>query len=309
MAQRCRELRVLCAVGVVAALSAGSVAGAATSSTKWAVGDCYAKADVDRDEVDLSSKVPCTKRHTVQIVGGAPLPTTLASAGLPTLLSATSPVRSTLAQLAALTCNAGNTISNVYRKLGSKLQPLMLSGNVTEFVPASPGRTGWVLPDAASFSAGTTDLLCIWEPDKAIKGADTGDIRQLETKSPLTPMRMCFDFKPDNSGADLAGCGKAHDKEMLILISQLVTGKPARIADWTDADWATFDEACAKFTTVLIGADRGDLLIRADTDGTVSASQGRRMFSCHAYTEDDKLQLPAGTLVGVGKAKIKFPKD
>jgi hypothetical protein len=286
----------------------GSAGGAPTNAAKWAAGDCFSSADVDADEVVLSSKVACSKEHTVQVTGGAALPASLASAGRTALVSPTSAQRPALIQFAAITCNAGALVPNVYKKLGKQLQRLMLSEDVTEFVPSSLGHIGWVLPDATSFAAGATDLICVFEPTKG-STATTSDVRELERRQTLPKLRLCRNFRADNSGADRASCAKPHDQESLIYISQLVTGKPANVSDWQDADYASYDAACSEFAKVIIGADRGDLLIRGETDPAAAVREGRRLIDCIAYTKDEKVQLPAGTLVGVGKAKIKFPNN
>jgi hypothetical protein len=306
-----RMLTGLCAIALAASgsLAAGGTAGAAAAKPTWAVGDCFAKADVDKDEVDLSSKVPCSKKHAVQIVGGGPLPASLVTAGRPALLTSGSPARAVLAAQTFVVCNAGNTVVNVYPKLGKKLQPLILSKNVVEFIPAVPGRGGWVLPDAESFAAGVTDLLCIFEPNPAEKGAQTSDVRKLESRKTLEGTRICRDFRADQTGVDRARCDKAHDQESLIYVDQLVAGRPARVQDWQDADWAPFDATCQEFAKVIIRATREELRVRADTDAAAPVNNGRRLIDCVVHPVDEKVKLPAGTLVGVGKKKLTYPKS
>ncbi len=294
--------------GAASPATAKSVATAASGTSKWAVGDCFSSSNVDADEVDLSSKVPCSKEHSVQVTGGIHLSPSLASAGLPELLSKSSPTRPALRQAALIACNAGSVVPNVYRRLGAKLLELMLSKDVTEFIPSSLGRMGWVLPDAASFAAGSTDLICIFEPTKGTT-ATTSDIRQLESRQTLPKLRICRDFRADNSGAEFKSCARPHDMESLIYVSQIVTGTPEKFTDWTAGDYAPFDATCLEFAKVLIGADRADLLIRAEIIAGAVVTFGRLTFDCIAYTRNDKLQLPAGTLVGAGKSKINFPKN
>ncbi len=60
---------------------------------------------------------------------------------------------------------------------------------------------GWVLPDAASFDAGTKAMLCVFHlnPD-AGTGSSAGDIRKISTRDPLEQLRLCFDFNADEHG-------------------------------------------------------------------------------------------------------------
>jgi hypothetical protein len=311
-----RVVVMFCVFAVASGLAVASVGAspnavrAATGTAKWAVGDCYSDANVDSDQVVLSSKVACTKSHAVQIIGGAKLPATLASISLSSLKSSSSAlVRSSLIAFANTTCSPGAVIANVYPKLANALQPLFLAHDVTEWVPAASGRNGWVFPDQASFDAGATDLLCIYEQNLADHpGSKPGDIRRLATKDALPGFRVCNNFNAANTQTAYASCAKAHDEETLINISLSVTGKPANADLWTDADWVPYDATCKEFAKVLIGADRSDLLIRSDT-ASASVVLGRRMFSCAATTPKAKKQtLPAGSIVGLGKGKLQFGK-
>ena len=71
------------ATGLVAAMVmmiTGSATASAASSD-YAVGDCYSTGDFDHDEISLSSKVPCTSTHAMQIIVGSPIPKKLLAAG------------------------------------------------------------------------------------------------------------------------------------------------------------------------------------------------------------------------------------
>jgi hypothetical protein len=116
MIARCAVAVVRGVVGTTAGASTRGTA-AAKTTTKWAAGDCYSDANVDFDKVTLSSKVACTKTHDVQIINGAPLPATLASAGLAALTSTSSSVRTALVTFAALTCSVATHADALYPKV------------------------------------------------------------------------------------------------------------------------------------------------------------------------------------------------
>jgi hypothetical protein len=312
-----RPTRTLIVAAIVAAVSATAVVGfgsadavaGAKKAPKWSVGDCYRDADVDADEVDLSSKVPCAKKHAVQVIGGAPLPASFASVPLSALKSTTSAARGALVVLARLTCSPSATARNLYPKAAAALSKLFLQHDVDEWMVPAAGRLGWVLPDEESFSAGATALLCIFEPDPSVTGTSAGDVRKISTDDPLATLRLCYDFLPDNSGADTKRCDKVHDAESLIWLGLPLNGQPDDVTTWSDANWAPFDEVCADFADVVVGATRADLRVRADTDPTTRATNGRRFFNCRVYPESETAAFPAGvTATALGKAKVKFAK-
>ncbi|MFA5885457.1 MAG: hypothetical protein WDA60_16520 [Acidimicrobiia bacterium] len=281
------------------------------AAAQWKVGDCFTDANVDVDEVTLSSAVPCTKDHTVQIVGGAELPAALASAPLTTLTDTKSAVRPQLAAFAKQTCSASAVVENLYPKQAKALAALFEKNGVTDdwMVPAA-GRMGWVLPEAASFDAGAKALLCVFEPDADIgSGRTAGDIRKISTRDPLATLRLCFDFNAENTGQDFQPCDKVHDGERLIFFPMSVSGKPADVTAWQDADWAPYDAVCAEFAAVLVGAKRADFKVRADTNAPDPIVDGTRFFNCQTYPTKKTAAIPAGVIMtGAGKAKIKFAK-
>ena len=59
------------AILIGASLTATTAAApaATTSAGTYAVGDCYAIGDFVRGEITLSSKVPCSSAHSMQILG------------------------------------------------------------------------------------------------------------------------------------------------------------------------------------------------------------------------------------------------
>ena len=192
----------------------------------------------------------------MQVIGGAAMPASLAAAGRTALVSSYSSVRPALVAFAESTCAPPAVVGNLYPKIAKQMSNLLFTNDVTEWVPPAAGRTGWVLPDQASFDAGATDLLCIFEPNASITKSSAGDLRRISTKDPLATLRLCFDFSADNSRADYVSCAKAHDEESLIWISQDVSDRPADVSTWTDEDWAPYDEACVEFGKAVIGARR-----------------------------------------------------
>jgi hypothetical protein len=298
---------VLAALAATFGGAASDPAGAAKSETgSWKAGDCFAQADVDADEVTLASKVPCSKPHEVQVLTGAALPASLAKAGIDTLTDHASSEHAQLVDFAERTCAPGSEAHAVYPKAAKKLDALLTEHDVAAWVPPAPGTMGWVLPDASSFTAGRTDLLCIFHSVDDPSNTTPGDVRALATDAALGGFRICFDFNAENTGTEAASCADVHDVESLFWIEQPVAGHPDAITDWTDADYSTFDAACRDFGRALVGASRRDLKIRADAADTPASNHGTRLFDCTAYPRADDLRLPAGSVVGAGTGKIGF---
>jgi len=306
---------VVVALAITAVVTMATITSAGASparapqaaAPKVQVGDCFAKAQVDYDEVTISSKVPCTKAHDVQVVGTAALPAALASAPLDTLTDVKSAIRPQLEAFADQTCTADAVAKVVYPKQAAALSTLFAKDTVTYWTPPAPGNGGWALPDAAAFDAGTKAVLCVFQPNpNEGSGSTVGDIRKISTRDPLSTLRLCFDFKADGGGTQYQSCDKVHDGESLLWVSLPVTGLPADPSTWSDAQWAPFDSACAAYGEAVIGAKRTDLKINSDT-GTSAPANGRRLFNCRAYPLKDTDAIPAGAiLAGAGKAKIKF---
>lgn len=308
-----RSRRFIAVAAAVAALGATSsvavfqtAAVAKPAAGSWKAGDCFANANVDADEVTLTSKVPCTKQHEVQVLEGAALPASLAKADLSTLTDDSSSEHTALREFAAKTCSPGSTAAAVYPKVAHKLESLLREHDVPGWVPPAPGNMGWVLPESASFAAGHKDLLCIFHAAKDAVNTTPGDVRKLATSAALGGFRICFDFNADNTGTQAASCSDVHDVESLFWIEQPVAGHPDSVADWTEADYSTYDSACQDFGQTLVGAARKDLKIRADIGNTAVLARGTRLFDCTVYPTADNLRLPAGSVVGRGKAKIAF---
>lgn len=272
----------------------------------WKPGDCFVRANVDADEVTLTSKVPCTEAHEVQVINGAALPARLAKAGLAALTDTTSNEHADLRDFAAKTCTPGKQADALYPKVAPKLQKLLGAHDVPAWVPSAPGRMGWVLPEPASFAAGNKDLLCVFHVANDPVNTTPGDVRKLATDAALGGFRICFDFNATSDGTRAASCGDVHDVESLIWIEQPAAGHPDSVLDWTEADYSTFDATCQDFGRALVGAARDDLKIRAETGDTPISDRGTRLFDCTAYPKAENLRLPAKSIVGAGRAKIAF---
>jgi hypothetical protein len=311
--QRSRRFIAMASAAALTATLAVAIvegaAGAKPAAGSWKAGDCFAQADVAADEVTLTSKVPCTKDHEVQILKGEALPVGLAQAGVATLTDQTSSERVQLVALQAKVCSPGAGAAFVYPKQAKKLAALMREHDVPGWAPPVPGNTGWVLPEPASFAAGNKDLLCIFHVAADTANHTPADLRKLATHAALGGTRICFDFNAANTGTQAASCADVHDVESLIWIEQPVAGHPDSIADWTEADYSDFDATCQDFGAALVGAKRKDLKMRADTNDTPVSDHGTRLFDCTVYPTADNLRLPAGSIVGTGKAKIAFVKN
>lgn len=300
------------ALGALTLLSAvlglAPSAEAASKAPSWKVGDCFATADVDGDTVDLATKVPCTKPHAVQVLSGvalASLPTKLVDIDRAKLLG-TGLEGIILRGQADRTCGSEPLVPLTYPKTGDDLAAAITAGQLVSVTPATPGRYGWVVPDQKSYDAGARDLLCIFEPNPD-EVSTKGDVRKLESSQVLGDQRICNDFE----AASAVPCGDPHDMEALLFFETPLGTRPADVTTWQKETVTPAEEAaCAAIGKVLIGATRDDLITRVfPISVRTTTKDGALVFSsCVAYTTDEKVQLPGGTLMGVGKKKIAFPK-
>lgn len=310
--------RVLSAAAVMtAAVGTGAEAGAAPPSPSkvgtgaaaatWAVGDCFETVDVDLVAVDLATAVDCDDEHAAQIIGGADLPGSLAPLSRAALLATTGADRTALDDFAAETCAPGATVGNLYpKKTAKKLTKLFDEYDVSAYVPPVAGAITILLPDTASFDAGTKAVLCAYLPDESFSGSTAGDVRRAATTDPLESLRICYTRNP-GVGTDLATCDEDHDFEALIFLEQLVPDLPDDPNQWDDDDWAGFDEMCADFGPVLVGAKRKDLAYRSNTQTDQAPIEGYRYIYCEALPTKEGARLPGGTTVSaIGKKKITF---
>jgi len=279
---------------------------AGAASAHVAPGTCFAEANVDADEVDLFSKVACSRDHAVQVLVSTPLPKALARAPHAALVDPTSAERVALLSFVRDTCTPAATAAAVYPATTAKrLGALFDEYRVTDWMAPAAGSMGWVLPDAASYDAGAKELLCVHVTDDAVTGSRAGDVRDVATRKPLPTMRICQDFLAGNTRVVGVPCDGVHDVESLIWVSQDVTGKPAAVAAWTSADWKSLDDACRRFAVAVIGAKRADVIVNADTDPSVPADRNTRFVNCRAYPADETDAWAAGTVVtGAGRTKL-----
>jgi hypothetical protein len=286
-------------VGPVGAQSSG---GKDTKATKaapsWKPGDCFAKANVDTDFVDLASKVPCTKPHTVQVTAGAPLPATALEWGITRLRNPKEPIRPWLEQFELSACAPANTAPTIYPKGGAAVAAALAPVKAKYIIPGM-GRFGWVLPDDASWNAGARDFLCTFEPDPGREGANRSDIRALETSSPLLGLRYCS----DGDGEEIP-CSKPHDVQGLLFFAVDTTGLPRPVTNWSDVEYAPFDRACQQIAAALTKADLSGVTVRANADPAGVDPDGFQQITCVAFMTDETMLLPGGTILGRGPKKI-----
>lgn len=295
--------RFVAAVVVAIAATMAAPAGASTAKA----GDCFASADVALDTVDLTSKVACSENHAAQVIRSTKLPKSLASAPLASLLTPGSPDRSAVEALAAVACGPDATAKALYPRQAKKLAKLFGAQSITEWMVPAAGVIGWALPDAASFAAGTTSLLCVYVPDpsRTVSGSSAGDLFDLASTDPVANLRLCLDVV--SGGTTQASCDAVHDGEVLAFVPLSVAGLPDDVTTWSEGQWARYDEICSGFTQAMVGAARTDLKVRGDTDPTRPVVDGRRVFMCWTYPAATGTAFPAGFVVtGIGKQKIPF---
>ena len=162
--------------GPVEVTATAGVAAAGSSAPSWKVGDCFETVDLDAAAVDLSTKVACSKEHGAQVIGGAELPSTLSGLTRDELLEGTGASQQELSDFVAETCAASEVVGNVYPKKTAKaLTTLFDEYSVDAWIPPLAGALSIVLPDADSFDAGATDVLCVYLPDESFSGTTAGD--------------------------------------------------------------------------------------------------------------------------------------
>lgn len=310
-------------IGATSAGSPATVSSAASSS--WAVGDCYATADVANNEITLSSKVPCTEDHAVQIVAGAPLSKALSKAGYGELRDGKSKTRKALDSFAFNeVCTNKSLAKGAYPENGASIGKALEKVNAGEFIPGAPGGLGWVqpdgfgwvLPDRASFDAGAKDVLCVFGFATDFTGSRGGDVRQLETTAAMPNFRTCSSSKAGETQEVLVrvpiSCDEPHVQETVVYLGLDVTGQPKNVTDWRDKNWVKFDKACASIADILIGGTNPEFKIQANTNPAAplyklarASKTTARLFSCDVRGLEPGAMLPAGTAIGLGDRKLK----
>ena len=91
----------------------------AATTPAWAPGACFTAAEIQNDLLVLSSAVPCDQPHTVQTVGGGPLPATFAGFSLTQLKDqSNTTLRKALADLGDQICSGKVTVFSADSKSG-----------------------------------------------------------------------------------------------------------------------------------------------------------------------------------------------
>lgn len=282
----------------------------------WKPGDCFAKANVFDDVVELSSKVDCSRPHQVQVMGGAALPAGLAALPLADLHDdSNTAVLDALVAFSHRACSPAKIAPNMWPGKGAAVaKALRPAASVTGggVLPGLRAGTnfGWVFPDAKSFAAGDRSLICVlYSPKGAIgtpqetMGTLRGDARLLATSRPLPTMRACLLYDAEGLGQP-SSCAKPHSDEVMAFFAARL---PADYADMTDAQWAPLDDQCRGVVDALVGAARTDL--RAYVDAPARPDAGTLVYlSCYVQRakalDGSYPLLPAGTVVGLGKKPL-----
>ncbi|MDQ5974148.1 MAG: Septum formation [Actinomycetota bacterium] len=288
----------------------------AAAPAAWKPGDCFARASVFDDVVELGSKVNCARPHRVQIIGGAALPASLAALPLAELKDdANTAVLDQLVAFSHEVCSPAKTAPNIWPGKGAAVAAaLRPAASVTGggVLPGLRGTTnfGWLFPDAKSFEAGDRSLICVLYAPKGQVGSPQesmgtmrGDARLLATSRPLPTMRTCVLYDAEGFGQP-SSCAKPHGDELMAFFAARL---PANYADMTDAQWAPYDDQCRGVVEALVGAARPDL--RAYVDASARPDAGTLVYlSC--YVQRQKAAdgsyplLPGGTVVGLGKKPL-----
>lgn len=295
------RIAVLCTALVMTVLTAPAVQ--AANEPKAA--DCY--RDIATGALppfyDPDSKVACTGPHRGQILSVGTLPDSVVKKANGDLARLRGMFIVPGSHFGHRVCDARSAAPGIWPKKG-KAVAAALGKNSAGFMPttketADGASRTWMLPDEDQWAAGVRTVVCMQSFPPV---SWTGDLRQLETSAPLLEFRDCRD-------RDLryTSCAGPHDAETLF--AWAVTGFPAGdVANLTDAQWAPYDQRCQAAASVLIGAKRNDLSIRAEPDSRGSAANGRERkdivwLLCTVRRSVEK-DLPAGTVVGLGNRSL-----
>ncbi|MDO9486600.1 MAG: septum formation family protein [Actinomycetota bacterium] len=279
---------------------------------------CYATADVENDMVLLSSEVACEAPHAVQVIGGAALPATFSGFSLAQLLDQKNTnVRAALTELSEQICSGTVTAPVIWPKQGAAMASALTGLAATTGGGVLPGlkqslNFGWAFPDEAAFNAGDRSMLCLINSSDpktgkyvaSMKGLQ-GNVQLIGTGSTLATMRACSVYKSATKSYAASSCAKPHADE---LIAHFVGVLPADVAKMTAAQWAPFDAQCQAIMDVLVGAKRTDLKVVANP--ATALKGGVEIYvpcfvSRVTSADGTRPNLPAGTVVGLGKKPLK----
>lgn len=318
---RFRPARQLAVSVVALALTAAVLpmgSAVAAPGTGWKVGDCFAKADVWDDVVDLSSKVDCAKPHQVQVFGGTGLPASITSKFTFAQLhdESNKAALDALVAFSHQTCSPTRIAPNMWPGRGTAVAKALVPPASTVgggVLPAVAGAGfGWVFPDEKSFAAGDKSMLCVLFVPTGKPGSvpDTmgqlkGDARLLGTSRVLPTMRVCYTYDYSTEKYATGSCSLPHKDELLAYFAGRL---PVAYADMTDAQWAPFDSQCDAIADALVGANRKDL--RGFVDLTQDPAPGSLVYlQCYVSrskgADGKSPDLPGGTVVGLGKKPLK----
>lgn len=268
----------------------------AQAATAPKAGDCYAKADVDKDFLDTRSKVDCSQPHAVQVTYVGKLPGFLRNRAKVAVGGPKSAFYARYVKAGYGICTGGKTASGIWPSKG-KAVAAALGKNNLGFVPSSnpPLGYGWVLPDQAAWDRGVRVLVCIAHQKPK---PWTGNLQALETSNPLPDFRLCVDRE-----GQFQSCGAPHSTEDLFYWE--VTGFP-KGEDISADQRAPYDARCQAAADVLIGAKRADLRAKASLIGRDNNTFiGKEVAGLSCYVErTDGADLPAGTVVGLGNRPL-----
>ena len=295
----------------VAVLPVGSATAAPGSG--WKVGECFAKADVDKDLVDLASAIACARPHAVQVLGGAALPQEFAEYSYAQLRDQKdTKLRARLLKFSEQICSGTQIAPGIWPKQGAAVAKALSGLAATTgggILPAVPEgiNFGWVFPDAKSFAAGDKSMLCVLYP-LPVEGKTatlTGNAQLLGSSQALPKMRVCYTYDQATDQYALGSCALAHKDELLAYFAGRL---PVAYDDMTDEQWAPLDKQCDAIVDALVGADRKDL--RGYVDAAQTAAAGSLIYiQCYASkpkaADGTTPNLPGGTVVGLGKKPLK----
>jgi hypothetical protein len=300
-----------CTTILLGALVAPPAAQAA--EPRWKVGDCYSRADVAKDMVDLASKVDCAKSHVVQVIGGAVLPAAFSSLTYAELVDQKATERrKALTAFAEKTCLPAKTAPGIWPKQGAQIAKALRPPASTTGGGVLPGQSlgeltsGWAFPAKSQFDAGDKSLMCVILAAGTSTGpmlSFSGDVRQLGNRNAPLAIRSCANVDSSSNLVDVP-CSQPHDQEGL---AGFVVRLPAKPADMTDAQWAPLDAQCKRIIEALVGAKRSDLMPYADAPA--NATPGALVYGyCSVQrtpgADGKAVKLPAGTVVGLGKGRL-----
>lgn len=260
-------------------------------------GDCYAKADIDKDSLDIRSKIDCSEPHAVQVTYVGKLPGFLRNRSKVALGSTKGALYARYVRAGYGICSARNAISSIWPQKGRAVVAAL--GTSVSVVPSSnpPLGSGWVLPDQSAWDKGVRSLICVTHLPPKTK-TWSGDLRPLETSEPLLDFRLCID-----RDGEFQSCAEPHFSEELLYWQ--VTGFP-KGKQPSDAQLAPYDAQCQAAAEVLIGAKRSDLRATSTFLGRGKNEYlGKDIAGLACSVERvDGADLPGGTVVGLGSGSL-----